>query len=362
MELYIDRGQLGFFDVQVSQADDSIIFTDGKRWTGQTVTSETIVEFANAKTPELLLGFAQKYGAVFGMGDSTLSPSDMVIESLESLEQARSVLDECLRMRAFIDGELGALNNADAIFVIPSEDSNVLSYTLRISRPQYVRCIQASSWKQGIFTEGGTDTAEWDFSGDLPVATASYLCGGGEKSTIPQDAKPFPVSNFFENKNTIMNNTYVQGNQELADLFARKHQSICELISFPVEAILRTVIMAHVQPGVYMGFDLMRPKSSYSLKFNTLLARMWHEFGGALDGKQIRLCKQCGVLISGSVERSNKREYCGKECRDKARNKRNSENRKRARELSNKGYRLKDIAKELGVKPSIVKGWIGSDL
>ena len=111
--MFIDEttGQLRNYNAVLDQNENAVVFTLGETNHAKPVTTETVIEFANANSPDLLFEFVSDYGALFGQGMSTIEllEHQAIVENMEALDQARIVLDECMRMRAFIDGQIKAL-------------------------------------------------------------------------------------------------------------------------------------------------------------------------------------------------------------------------------------------------------------
>ena len=85
-----------------------------------------------------------------------------------------------------------------------------------------------------------------------------------------------------------------------------------------IKQSLTLLIQAHTD-SVRMGFTGW----TYQPLVDSMLTGIWHEFGQAFSRETIGICKECGKIIDCTNERNGLKEYCSKQCRDKARNRRN---------------------------------------
>jgi hypothetical protein len=107
----------------------------------------------------------------------------------------------------------------------------------------------------------------------------------------------------------------------------------------------------------FVGLDPLHNKPSLYVVPKNLLGAIWLQFARMIDsGSEIQRCATCKVLFATGGGRQTARRtdalFCSNRCR--------WGRRKLARDLRNKGWTIRQIAKEIQADLSVVRGWVGT--
>jgi hypothetical protein len=147
------------------------------------------------------------------------------------------------------------------------------------------------------FSDGAAQLTEWRLSGPAasgnPTLKTSFTTSRALQ--LPEDRKTYLVSNQYM-RSTPANN------QTRLSLTTTIMQSLIKLHTY------------RVRYGWYSDI--------YSLNYNNLLERLWHNVGvGASQGK-LGICQHCGRLFNADTERKDRKLYCSLYCQEAAKSKR----------------------------------------
>jgi len=366
------HGQI--FDVRILQEENVIVLKFDAATQAAKVSEYTLEEFADANTPEKMLHFVKKYGLVFEPVEEFPRLTCFAFEHLDSLEEARLVLSECMRIRAYIDGREDAIDDAGAAWT--NEVDDISFYRLPITSAQYISFFKDITLEHNVHFDDELQLISWGYNDDkVPYAMVQLLPDSDDLKM--SDIEPSPeeelseMLELFEKADAVMDSLGIDDYRDIpkAELDKMVRNSFPKPSKQAIEKLLNITIMAHVQSSGYLGFDFTGQDSNYRPRFDSLLARMWHEFGEMFSEERVRTCRHCERLIVAPKKRYHEREYCNKKCRDNAYNERNRKARELTLELFfTKRYTPERIVKEIADRletdkelPS-VKRWIQEEL
>lgn len=285
-----------------------------------TPNSDLYLEFANISDLDTCKKFAATYGPLFGM-ECFDEGDDLFTEQSKDWLFAVSSMNWVLRMKAYIDGRISVDDIEPICPAVGFSDGGAtmaqvnMTFVFKNEKSAYAKMLRGSL-----------------FESRSPIGIGLVWQG------IVEDSNSIQA---FTRIDTPL--LYVCNDCEGEPFNPFRSPLLGDFMRFQVDMMLQTCIAAHTK-YVTMGFvgDDYLPRSE------NMLAFLWHQLAQDFASQVISVCKECHKIINCTGERRNKKEYCGKTCRDAARNRRNSIRRK-IRKLAKDGCSPSDIADQLGV-------------